>query len=165
MYVIARGETTSNMVFTLLASISCISSGTNTFPINALAMSTAISHFTLVMSQLAFEAFPAGKASALTILVISMTWAQHWTHACNEKTMRNHYYSLCTAASVFSGKNNNRVHNPSKQICRFLTSKEKEVTFWGRLPSLLTYLIVNFVLTDFGPNHLVHWMQIYVRTR
>ena len=106
MYVIARGETTSNMVFTLLASCSCISSGTNTFPINALAMSTAISHFTLVMSQLAFEAFPAGKASALTILVISVTWAQHWTHACNEKTMRNHYSSMyCSSISVFWGEN------------------------------------------------------------
>ena len=61
------------MVFTLLAGISCISSGTNTFPINALTMSTAISYFTLVMSQLAFEAFPARKTSALTIFVIPVT--------------------------------------------------------------------------------------------
>ena len=72
---------------TLLAGWSCVSSGTNTFPINTLAMSRAISHFALVMSQLALQAFPTIEATALTIFIIPVTRAQDWAHACNNYTI------------------------------------------------------------------------------
>ena len=71
---------------TLLAGWSCVSSGTNTFPINTLAMSRAISHFALVMSQLALQAFPTIEATALTIFIIPVTRAQYWAHACKKRT-------------------------------------------------------------------------------